>query len=46
MFGKAKEGVTEEDYYLSEWTAEERSQVGWLVVVVLDVECCWIMQKA
>jgi hypothetical protein len=27
MFFKAKEGVTEEDYYLSEWNAEERAQV-------------------
>lgn len=27
MFTKAKEGVSEEDYYLSEWTPEERSQV-------------------
>lgn len=27
MFLKAKEGVTEEDYYLAEWTPEERSQV-------------------
>lgn len=27
MFTPAKEGVTEEDYYLSEWTHEERSQV-------------------
>jgi len=27
MFTKAKEGVTEEDYYLAEWTPEERSQV-------------------
>jgi hypothetical protein len=27
MFAKAKEGVTEEDYYLAEWTPEERAQV-------------------
>jgi len=26
MFAKAKEGVTEEDYYLAEWTPEERSE--------------------
>jgi NNP family nitrate/nitrite transporter-like MFS transporter len=26
MFCGPKEGVTEEDYYLSEWTAEERAQ--------------------
>lgn len=27
MFTKAKEGVCEEDYYLSEWTPEERAEV-------------------
>jgi hypothetical protein len=27
MFTKAKEGVVEEDYYLAEWTPEERAQV-------------------
>lgn len=32
MFTKAREGVTEEDYYLAEWTPEERAQVrtAWL----------------
>jgi NNP family nitrate/nitrite transporter-like MFS transporter len=27
MFMKAKEGVCEEDYYLAEWTPEERAEV-------------------
>jgi NNP family nitrate/nitrite transporter-like MFS transporter len=27
-FAAAKEGVSEEDYYLAEWTQEERAQVG------------------
>jgi hypothetical protein len=27
MFTKAKDGVSEEDYYLAEWTPEEKAQV-------------------
>jgi hypothetical protein len=39
MFAKAKEGVTEEDYYLAEWTPEERSEVrySWALGAFVDV---------
>jgi hypothetical protein len=42
MFMKAKEGVTEEDYYLAEWTPEERSEVRCSWELLLMLRLFWL----
>lgn len=42
-FAAAKEGVSEEDYYLAEWTPEERAQVhGWRLLRSVPSCCDWL----